>query len=134
MEPEFRPGDRLWVDPTAYRDRAPARGDVVIIADPADLEKRLLKRVVGVAGEFVRVTRDGIEIRPSAGTDAPGESGALEELQVPAEHVFVLSDRTARTRDSRQFGPIPRETVLGRVWYRYYPPDRVGAVDGGPQP
>ena len=134
MEPAFRPGDRLWVDPTAYRERPPARGDVVIIADPADLEKRLLKRVVGVAGEYVRVTRDGIEIRASAGLDGAGEAGALEELQVPAEHVFVLSDRTSRTRDSRQFGPIPKETVLGRVWYRYYPPDRITQFAEGPQP
>jgi len=131
MEPTFRPGDRLWVDPAAYTERFPAHGDIVIIADPADLERRLLKRVVGVPGDFVRVTREGIQRRGGRGPDGAGEAGGLEELEVPTEHVFVLSDRSARTRHSRQFGPVPRATVLGRVWYRYYPPERAGTIEGG---
>jgi signal peptidase I len=129
MEPTFRPGDRLLVDPLAYRDRGPARDEVVIVADPSNPHRWLLKRVVATAGDFVRVTRGGIERRRSSTpSDAPPPDGALEELEVPADHVFVLSDRPSHTRDSRQFGSVPRRAVLGRVWRRYHPADRAGPV------
>jgi signal peptidase I len=119
MEPTFGPGDRLLVDPGAYRTESIARGDLVVIEDPAQADRRLLKRVVGVAGDFVRVSRDGTErvARPiPEGATAP--EGGFEELEVPSGHVFVLSDRPANTRDSRQFGSVPVSMVLGRVWRR----------------
>jgi len=132
MEPTFRPGDRLLVDPLAYRDRGPARGDLVVVADPSDPHRWLLKRVVATAGDFVRVTLDGIERRRApASPGSPPPPGALEEVEVPTDHLFVLSDRPTRTRDSRQFGSIPRRAVLGRVWRRYHPPDRAGPVGAG---
>jgi len=119
MEPTFRPGDRLLVDPGAYRTDPVARDDLVVIEDPARAERRLLKRVVGIAGDFVRVSREGIErvARPT-GEGSPPPDGALEELEVPAGHVFVLSDRRQNTRDSRQFGSLPVSMVVGRVWRR----------------
>jgi signal peptidase I len=119
MEPTFRPGDRLLVDPGAYRSDPVARDDLVVIADPAETERRLLKRVVGVGGDFVRVSRDEIQrvARPTPEGAAPPEGG-LEEFEVPLGHVFVLSDRRNNTRDSRQFGPVPVSMVLGRVWRR----------------
>ena len=119
MEPTFLPGDRLLVDPAAYRTEPIRRDDLVVIADPAETERRLLKRVVGVGGDFVRVSRDGTErvARLNAEGAAPPEGG-LEEFEVPLGHVFVLSDRRANTRDSRQFGPVPVSMVLGLVWRR----------------
>ena len=134
MEPTFRAGERLLVDPAAYKHEPPAHGDLVIIADPAANERRLLKRVIGVPGDFVRVTIDGVERRGAAAPSPGAPPGGLEELEVPPEHVFVLSDRPTRTRDSRQFGPIPNSTVLGRVWYRYHPPERAGEVEPGANP
>ncbi len=129
MEPGLRPGDRLLLDPLAYRDRAPERGDVVVIADPTAPERLLLKRVVGTPGDFVRITRDGAHRleTPSRPGAAPPD-GALEELEVPPGHLFVLSDRPTRTRDSRQFGPVPIASVAGRVWYRYGPRARRGEL------
>ncbi len=129
MEPTFRPGDRLLVDPIAYRDHGPERDDLVVVADPAEPERWLLKRVVATAGDYVRVTQGGVERRRSrTPSDARAPEGALEELEVPSDHVFVLSDRPAHTRDSRQFGSVHRRAILGRVWRRYYPPDRAGPV------
>jgi signal peptidase I len=129
MEPTFLPGDHLLVDPGAYRTDPVARGDLVVIADPARSDRRLLKRVVGVAGDFVRVSRQGIQ-RVARPTDdrEPAPDGALEELEVPTGHVFVLSDRRQNTRDSRQFGPVPVTMVLGRVWLRR----AASGADGSP--
>ena len=129
MEPTLRAGDRLLLDPLAYREAAPQRGDIVVIHDPAEPERLLVKRVVGTAGDFVRVTVEGAQ-RMGARTPegSPIPPGALEELEVPPEHVFVLSDRPTRTRDSRQFGPVPLRSVRGRVWFRYAPAARRGEL------
>lgn len=129
MEPALRPGDRLWLDPLAYRASSPHRGDVIVVADPADPARWLVKRVVGVSGDAIRVTLGGAERVPTR--SVPGEPpppGALEELEVPVGHVFVLSDRPQRSRDSRHFGPIPLARVAGRVWFRYAPRERRGAL------
>jgi signal peptidase I len=129
MEPTFLPGDRLLVDPSAYRLVPIARGDLVVVADPTASDRWLLKRVVGVAGDFVRITRAGIErVAQPLPTGAPTPEGALEELEVPSNHVFVLSDRAQHTRDSRQFGPVPVAAVLGRVWSRTAPAARAGRI------
>jgi signal peptidase I len=128
MEPTFRPGDRLLVDPLAYVGRSPERNDLVVLTDPANPERWLLKRIVGIPGDFVRVTRGGIERLRDRPSGAAPPAGALEELEVPADHLFVLSDRPARTRDSRQFGPVHRRVVVGRVWRRYYPRQRAEEI------
>jgi signal peptidase I len=125
MEPEFRPGDRLLLDPAAYRTGDPAYGDVVVVEDPFDMERFLLKRIAGLPGDYIRVTATGAERRsgPAASEETP--AGSLEEFHVPPSQYFVLSDRTFRTRDSRQFGTIARQRVLGRVWKLTFPRDRV---------
>jgi signal peptidase I len=124
MEPTFLPGDRLLVDPTAYATEPIERDDLVVVADPSDPERWLLKRVVGVAGDFVRVTHEGIQRVPRPAPAGAVPPGALEELEVPPGHVFVLSDRPQHTRDSRQFGPVRLTAILGRVWRLYAPASR----------
>ncbi len=128
MSPGLAPGDRLLVDPAAFVADPPRRGDVIVLHDPADTERLLIKRIVGVPGDLVRATRTGA-VRPAApSAGPPDDPDALEELEVPPGHVFVLSDRSARARDSRQFGPVPLASVVGRAWYRYGPFGRRGAL------
>lgn len=92
MSPTLRPGDRLLVDLRAYRRRPPAAGEVVVLVDPEELGRCLVKRVATVD--------------PVAGT------------------VEVLGDAATAARDSRQFGPVPVGSVVGRVYRVYFPPDR----------
>jgi signal peptidase I len=102
MAPTLEPGDRVYVDRGAYRATSPARGDLVVVRDPTSPHRFLVKRVLGVAGEPV----------------SPG--GSL----VPARTVYLLGDNSAASRDSRAFGPVPLDLVVGRVWFRYAPPGR----------
>lgn len=128
MEPGFRPGDRLLLDPTAYRTTDPSYGDVVVVEDPFDMERFLLKRIAGLPGDYIRVTAQGAERRTGPADPNVAPPGALEEFHVPPSQYFVLSDRTYRTRDSRQFGTVARQRILGRVWKRTFPADRAGEV------
>ena len=92
MQPTLRPGDRLLVDRRAYRDRSPRVGELVVLMDPEDPRRWLVKRVASVD--------------PSTGT------------------VEVRGDAAAVARDSRRFGPVPTGALVGRVYRRYFPPER----------
>jgi hypothetical protein len=119
MAPTLRPGDRLAVDTRAYRDRAPSLGEIVVLVDPDEPERWLVKRVAGVGP--LQLWR-----RASGWTSAPVGAGrpadAVEAVEIPPGSVFVVGD--APGRDSARFGPVPRATLVGRVVRCYAPADR----------
>jgi nickel-type superoxide dismutase maturation protease len=92
MRPALEPGDRLKVDRAAYRLRSPSVGEVVVLVDPEDPARWLVKRVAAV-------DRDG-------------------------RTVDVRGDATEVARDSRRFGPVPFDLLVGRAYRLYYPPAR----------
>lgn len=118
MEPALSPGDRLVVRPVG--PVLPRRGDVVVLRDPREPERRTIKRVVGVPGEHVRLRAgrlaiDGVvHIEPHAHRRCGDD-----DRTVPPHHVYVLGDNRARSTDSRTYGPVPLElveaVVLGTV-------------------
>jgi signal peptidase I len=127
MRPTLVPGDRLLVDRLRPDSPGVDPGDVVVVRDPDGSERWLVKRVAAVGPARVFVVRDGVAVRSAADAEPP-PADAIDEIPVPAESVFVLSDGGARGRDSRAFGPIPRGRLVGRAWWRYGPPGRVGLV------
>jgi nickel-type superoxide dismutase maturation protease len=100
MMPELLAGDRLLVDRLAFARDAPKRGDVVFARHPTTPELRLLKRITAVAGDDV------------------GDWTLL------AGEYWVEGDHTEASTDSREFGPIRDEDLLGRAWVRYWPRER----------
>ncbi len=124
MEPTLRPGDRLLVDPQAYRVAPPRPGELVVVVDPEAADRWLVKRVVGVGpGRFWR-TSSGL--RPYSGDVQP--SDAVEEISLEAGAVWVEGDALGASRDSRSFGPVAAGTVVGRVYFRYRPVERRTAL------
>lgn len=159
MEPALRAGERVLVLKVG---RPAERGEVVVFRDPLRGRNRLVKRVVGVTGDRVR-SRDGEVLRMAVVDGVPGgvpfgtegTAAAAERVSeaagapdpaglTPAElarseviadaHYFVLGDNRARSRDSRHWGPLPAESVVGRAVLRVWPPDRFGRIAGfGPE-
>ena len=127
MRPTLDPGQRIAVAPLV---RPPARGDLVVLARPAgprDLE--VVKRVVGLPGERVRLGAGGLEVDGQAVPEpylagGPG-AGELELRLGPAEYL-VLGDHRAASTDGRDFGPVGADALLGRVRFAYWPPRRLG--------
>lgn len=125
MAPTILPGETVLAHLTG--PRLPERGDVVVIADAEGV--LLMKRVAGLPGETVEI-RDGallVSGRPvpwGPVGDWPGNGPAV----VPPDAVFVLGDNAAHSRDSRHFGALSVQAVLGRVLYILRSPDwrRVG--------
>jgi signal peptidase I len=137
---EGRFSDRVIANRLVYRFSDPARGDIVVF-DPPDTVKRAgcsdgtyVKRIVGLPGETVsmrdgRVLIDGTPLRePYLGAAYRGyESGVWARIADDA--YFVLGDNRAMSCDSRRWGTVPRDAIIGRADVRYWPPNRAGKPD-----
>jgi len=130
MEPNLHENERLIVDLVTYRYRTPQRGEIIVLDAP---ERQpgppLIKRVVGVAGDTVEIKNGGVYINGQR-LDEPYlgviTAGAMAPLVVPEDYVFVLGDNRGASNDSRYFGVVPFEDILGRAWLRYWPLNEIG--------
>lgn len=140
MEPTLGRGDRIIVNKLSYRLHDVNRGDMVVFAAPEGTGgvDDLIKRVIGLPGELVRVEHgrvligEGMLLEPylpiQDGTDDfrahPNCANLPEDLEgcrIPPSHVFVLGDYRDNSRDSRFFGPIPEDSIRGRAFLRIWP-------------
>ncbi|MFL6080333.1 MAG: signal peptidase I [Ornithinibacter sp.] len=119
MSPTLDTGDQVLVDKLSGRWRAPAVGDIVVYRDPVG-ERLVVKRVVAVGGQSVAL-EDGELVVDSTVRHEPQvdvsriDSTYFGPVTVPPDAVFVLGDNRAESIDSRTYGPIPVEDLLGRV-------------------
>ena len=107
---------------------APERGDVVVFRWPRDERQYFVKRVIGLPGDEIRI-RGGEVYRNGELLDEPyveqpsGES--IVERVVPEGHYYVLGDNRAQSDDSRRWGGVPEENIVGDVWLAYWPLNRL---------
>lgn len=146
MEPTLSIGDRVVVYKLGYRLHDVHRGDVVVFRspDPSPGTDDLIKRVVALGGETFEL-RDGlvyIDGRPleepyleSAGSSFPKQpipgcdnTPASDLCRVPEGRILVLGDNRDASRDGRFFGPVDVESVVGRAFMKYWPPNDIGGV------
>ena len=131
MEPVFRDGDCLLVDWRAYRMRAPVRGEAVVLRVPLD-EQAYLKRIVGLPGEWVRLEAGGVLVdgipldEPYLAAAGIPEEFVGQEWHLGPEDYLVLGDTRSDSFDSRRFGPVGAEWLVGPVLLRYWPLSRWG--------
>jgi signal peptidase I len=130
MTPAFEPGDYVLIRRAALPRSARAAGTVVCARGPDD--RLLLKRVVGVPGDSLRMgTR--VQVGGHA-LDEPYAHGATPHEQFRGVHelgpdeYMVLGDNRAASTDGRDFGPLPTERIEGVAWLRYWPPERFGLI------
>jgi signal peptidase I len=112
--------------------KGPKRGDVVVIRVESQGEELLIKRVIGLPGDVVEI-HDGQVFVNSQPLSEPYVAGSVTTgfyapTAVPPLHIFVLGDNRGFSNDSRSFGTIPLEAVVGRAWFSYWPPDQLGFV------
>lgn len=137
MVPTLRDGDELFVEKVSRYFKQIERGDIITVntkgLDPMD-PNRVIKRVVGMPGELLRIADGSVYINDElleepylpAGsftrTFGPGDF----EIKLDAESYFCLGDNRDGSKDSRHFGPVPLKHVLGKVLVRFYPFDSMG--------
>jgi len=130
MEPNFENNDYLIVDEISYRFRAPQRGEVVVFKYPQNPSQCYIKRIIGLPGETIEIGDGKVVIFSEKDSQILDESDYLppgvftpgEILVSLAENeYFVLGDNRISSADSRRWGPLPKEDIIGRVFLRAWP-------------
>jgi len=131
MDPNFENGDYLIIDEISYRFRQPQRGEVVVFKYPQNPSQRYIKRIIGLPGETIEILNGKVMIsKEGSELMVLNESNYLpSHLQTPGNtqvelaenEYFVLGDNRISSSDSRRWGPLPRENIIGRVFFRAWP-------------
>jgi signal peptidase I len=148
MIPTISPQEYVLIDKLTPRFDDYRRGDIVVFQPPDGYQQGgipFIKRVIGLPGDTVSLENGHVFIAPPGGSPVlieepyvvPGINGGPSETTprdaegtskwtVPEGNYFVMGDNRPQSQDSRVFGPIERELIVGRAWLRYFPLNRIG--------
>lgn len=133
MEPSFHTGQMLIISRLDYRFGSPQRGDVIVFQYPGNLTDDYIKRIIGVPGDNVLIEGGSVYVNgrkldepyiAPRGTITP----ALGRWVVRPNTYFVMGDNRNASSNSRVWGLLPREDIIGKAWVSYWPPKLWGIV------
>jgi signal peptidase I len=143
MEPNFHDREYLVIDELSYRFHEPTRGEIVVFRPPGG-KQYFIKRVIGVPGDTVTIARGTVTVADAA---HPGGYLLDESSYVPGVYTqgemrvtlggneyFLMGDNRSSSLDSRSFGPVPRANIVGRVWIRGWPLEKLGTIGAASYP
>ncbi len=138
MEPNFHNAELILTNKIAYKMADPVRGDVIILKSPNNKDVDYIKRVLGLPGDTVKLVANVFYINnqpiaepylaPETVTMGGSSLHEGEEITVPEGRYFVAGDNRQHSSDSREFGTIPFEDVIGKAILRYWPPSKAGII------
>jgi signal peptidase I len=130
MAPTLANHDRLVVDRLTYRIGKPTPGDIVMFHVPVAPDRLFVKRIIAQEGDVVLIRNGQVIINGRQLDDryVPADFRSHEDwgpYKVPADYYVVMGDHRNRSSDSRHWGPVPREAIVGRVQARWWPLSQV---------
>ena len=133
MMPSLEDQERIFVNKFVYRLEPIERGDIVVFRYPRDPSKSYIKRVIGMAGDRIRIDGGQVYVNGQALDESyvPPEytdSRSYPESVVPTQSYFVLGDHRSMSNDSRDFGSVNQSFIYGKAVFGYWPMDKVGRV------
>jgi len=129
MDPNFSDGDYLIIDEISYKLRSPQRGEVIVFDPPTNPSDRYIKRIIGLPGETLEIKDGTVFIykddnpQPLDENYLPKDLKTLGSLKISLDNneYFVLGDNRTASLDSRRFGVITKEKIIGKVYLRAWP-------------
>lgn len=143
MVPNFQNGDYVLTDKISYRFGQPERGDIIVFHAPeaAHCAKGtgcdFIKRILALPGETVEVRNNAVLVNgeplaepyvPSDFKTLPGAYTKDGPITMGPDEYFAVGDNRPYSSDSRSWGPIHRNDIVGKAFFRYWPPDSVGVI------
>lgn len=133
MMPSLEDQERIFVNKFVYRLEPIERGDIVVFRYPRDPSKSYIKRVIGMAGDRIRIDGGQVYVNNEALDEdyvppAYTDSRSYPEIAVPENSYFVLGDHRSMSNDSRDFGPVNQSFIYGKAVFGYWPMDKLGRV------
>lgn len=128
MFPTLENGDYLIIDEISYRTTDPKRGEVIVFRYPTEHTRFLIKRIVGLPGEKVAINGSKITITQPDGNVIQlkeeylnGDFSSYGTWELTAEEYFVLGDNRQKSSDSRSWGALNRDLIVGKTFLRLFP-------------
>jgi signal peptidase I len=133
MMPGLEDQERIFVNKFVYRWEPIQRGDIIVFRYPRDTSKSYIKRVIGVAGDRVRIVNGQVYVNGEALDEdyVPSDYSdgrSYPELVVPRNSYFVLGDHRTMSSDSREFGPVNDRYIYGKAVFGYWPMEKLGRL------
>jgi signal peptidase I len=133
MMPSLEDQERIFVNKFVYRLEPIERGDIVVFRYPRDPSKSYIKRVIGMAGDTIRIEAGQVYVNDEALDEdyVPAmyaDARSYPEIVVPPNSYFVLGDHRSMSNDSRDFGPVSQGFIYGKAVFGYWPMDKLGRV------
>ncbi len=142
MMTTLRDGELILTNKIEYRTSQPTRGDVITFKSPQDPKKDFIKRIIGLPGEKVEVANNQIKVynkqhpdgfildevyldvdQVTEGSTVFREGVAVE---IPSEEYMVMGDNRLNSFDSRAWGTLKKDAIIGKAWFVYWPLNRMG--------
>ena len=128
MVPTLENGDYLIIDEISYRARDPQRGEVIVFRNPTNTTQFLIKRIIGLPGEQVQINGSAITIMQADGTVLNLDESYITTdfssygtWNLNEDEYFAMGDNRGRSLDSRAWGALPRENIVGTTLLRLFP-------------
>ncbi|MGA6984462.1 MAG: signal peptidase I [Terriglobales bacterium] len=133
MMPGLEDQERIFVNKFVYRWEPIERGDIIVFRYPRDTSKSYIKRVIGTAGDRIRIENGQVYVNGQAIDEeyVPSDyadARSYGEIVVPRDSFFVLGDHRTMSNDSRDFGTVNERFVYGKAVFGYWPMDKLGRL------
>jgi signal peptidase I len=133
MQPNFYEGEFILVNKLAYRLGTPERGDVLVFHNPNNPEEDYIKRIIGLPGDTVDIYNGQVFINGKPLVEdypmneiSPGQ--VYGPVVIEPDHLFVMGDNRPQSQDSRVFGQLSEDLVVGKAWVRVWPFNKFGII------
>lgn len=138
MEPTLSSGDYLIIDEISYRFEKPKRGDIIVFRYPFDPSQYYIKRIIALPFEKIEIDKGGVFLYNEEYPQGvrlkedylPKDSytpGAVE-IKLDKDEYFVLGDNRRASSDSRVWGALKEDKIIGKSWIIGWPPNKIGTI------
>lgn len=131
MVPTLHTGDYLITEKVSYRFRNPKVGEIIVLQNPKNESQDFIKRIIAVPGDTIKISNNTVYLNGQplpenylpVGTITRSGAFLVEDslVKVANNQYFVFGDNRAHSSDSRDWGPVTKEEIVGRAFFRYYP-------------
>ena len=138
MEPDFHNSEYILTNKVMYKFREPKRGDVIIFKSWSNKDVDYIKRIIGLPGDTVELQNNALYVNnqklnePYLAPDVIIFGGSFlkegEPIVVPPDMYFVCGDNRPHSSDSREFGPVAKDDIIGEAVLRYWPFSQFGII------
>ncbi len=131
MNPTLNHGEFVLVNRLAYKFDSPHYGDIIVFHSPRNPGQDLIKRVIGLPGDVIRVNNGEVFVNGAKLTEPYIASAPLYEVEwiVPEDRLFVLGDNRNNSNDSHEWGPVPLKNIIGKAVLVYWPFNEFNLID-----